>query len=52
MTTTAPIKQDAWKHTFIDPCENENFNFQSARYIENNTWAHVDTGFLFERLTQ
>ena len=34
MTTTAPIKQDAWKHTFIDPCENENFNFQSARYRE------------------
>ena len=51
MTTTAPVKQDAWKHTFIDPCENENFNF-NQRDIENNTWARVDMGFLFERLTQ
>ena len=50
MKATAPIKQDAWKHTFIDPCENENFNFQSARYREY--LARVDMGFLFERLTQ
>ena len=54
MTTTAPIKQGVRmpeSTPLMIPVKMKNFIF-NRRDIENNTWAHVDIGFLFERLTQ
>ena len=54
MTTTAPIKQGVRmteSTPLLIPVKRKIFIF-NRRDIENNTWAHVDMGFLFERLTQ
>ena len=54
MTTTAPIKQGVRmpeSTPLLIPAKTKIFIF-NRRDIENNTWAHVDMGFFFERLTQ
>ena len=54
MTMTAPVKQGVRMPESIPlliPVKMKIFIF-NRRDIENNTWAHVDIGFLFERLTQ
>ena len=54
MTMTAPVKQGVRmpeSTPLLTPVKMKIFIF-NRRDIENNTWAHVDIGFLFERLTQ